>query len=134
MADPLLLSAATFGFTVACTAIATTWSMSRMMAKRDANLIAMMSAHELADAQRFAAVRTEIGDLGESVRHEFGETSAALRQKMHDMEMWGRDYNLSKRTFEIVTGEIKEVIKTLVVKVDNVIMRNGRVDQGRSST
>ncbi len=125
--DPFYLQVGMFLLTIFGTAILTTWRVGRALDARDSVSISLINAHEQKDAERFASVH---GDI-ETVRHDFGETGAALRQRMHEMEMWGRDNNLSKRTFEIVTGEIKESIKTVSEKVDNVISRNAGIDQGR---
>ena len=131
MTDPLALAVATFLFTVFGTAITTTWRVSRMIEERDSKLIAMMSNHELSDTERFAAVRQEVASRSDELRHEFGETGAAIREKMHEMEMWGRDNNLQKGSFKIVTDEIKESIKTISTKLDNQTDRNTRVDRRR---
>ena len=38
----------------------------------------------------------------------FGETVAAARQKMTDMELWNRDTFVSKGTFNLVISQIRE--------------------------
>jgi hypothetical protein len=49
---------------------------------------------------------------------QFGETVAALRQKMNEMELWNRDNFVSKGTFTAVMGEIKENQRRLEEKID----------------
>lgn len=133
MVDPFWLAAGTFAFTVIGTAITTTWRVGRTLDARDGALVKLMADHELSDVQRFAAVRTEISENCETIRHDFGETGIALRQKMHEMEMWGRDNHLQKRTFEIVTSEIKDSLKSITDKVDAQMIRDARVDRGRGT-
>lgn len=127
--ETLVLAAATFVFTVFGTAITTTWRVSRMLAVRDAHFLKMMAAHELADVNRFADVRQKIHEGSETLRHEFGETGNALRQKMHDMEMWGRDNNLQKNSFYKAIETVTASISTLSEKMDRQIMRDARVDR-----
>lgn len=37
----------------------------------------------------------------------FGDTAAALRAKITDVELWNRDNFVSKKTFQAVTDELK---------------------------
>lgn len=129
MTDPLVLALATFLFTVFGTAVTTTWRVSRMLENRDRVFIKMMSDHELADVNRFAAVGTEIIETSDTLRREFGETGIALRQKMHEMEMWGRDNNLQKSSFYKAISTVDTSIKDLSEKIDRQIERDARVDR-----
>ena len=133
MVDPFYLTAGGIVASAFVTAVATTarvtWKVGSMLDERDNQIAKLISEHELQDVERFAKAQDNLRELGETVRHEFGETGLALRQKMHDMEMWGRDNNLSKRTFDTVMIEVKDGVKDIAKKVDSVIMRNAGVDQ-----
>lgn len=126
MTDPLSLAIATFAFTVFGTAITTTWGVSRMLNSRDRAFIKMMTDHEVADVERFASVGREIVISRDTLRSEFGETGSALRQKMTDMELWGRDNNVHKSSFYHVTNAISASITALGSKIDG--LRAGQID------
>jgi Sec-independent protein translocase protein TatA len=57
--------------------------------------------------------RKEIDDRIDLQSREFGETVAALRQKMHEVELWARDTFMRRDGFykikDEVTGALKEV-------------------------
>lgn len=131
--ETLLLAGATFFFTVFGTAVTTTWRVSRMLAIRDAHFLKIMAAHELADVSRFADVRQKIDERSETLRHEFGETGNALRQKMHEMEMWGRDNNLQKNSFYKAIETVTTSINGLSDKIDRQTVRDVRVDRAKAA-
>lgn len=98
--DPVLISAATVVMTVAGTMVSTTWRVSRLVSKYDNTLIKIMAEHELADTQRFAATRASIVEMGDQVGRDVGESMAAIRQKIYEVEMWGRDHLVQKEGLE----------------------------------
>lgn len=98
--DPLYIAAMTLVLTVFGTTVGTTWRVSRIVNKYDATLIRLMNDHELADTRRFAAVQASIIEMGDTVRHEYGETTAAIRQKIYEVEMYGRDNFVNKGDLE----------------------------------
>lgn len=52
-------------------------------------------------------------ERSDSIRHEFGETAAAIRQKLHDVETWNRDNFVRKESFELVIGRIEKSLEKL---------------------
>lgn len=44
----------------------------------------------------------------DTLRHEFGETGAALRVKIHEVETWNRDTFVRKDSFEMVISRIEK--------------------------
>jgi hypothetical protein len=52
-------------------------------------------------------------ERGETIRHEFGETASAIRQKIHDVETWNRDNFVRKESFELVVRRIESSIEKL---------------------
>lgn len=123
MLDPVIVAATTFAFTVLGTAMTTTWRIGRMLDVRDKNFLHLMNEHEIADVNRFADVRQRMIEGNETLRHEFGETGNALRQHMHEMEMWGRDNNLQKNSFDKAVETITASIGGLSEKIDRSISR-----------
>lgn len=125
MTDAIWLALATFLFTVLGTAVTTTWRVGRILDDRDRVIIKMMNDHELADARRFSEANENIGEMGEVLRREFGETGTALRQKMHDMETWNRDTFLRRQSFYEGTKEMASDIKRLLDQVARMDSRRG---------
>lgn len=52
-------------------------------------------------------------ERAETIRHEVGETAAAIRQKVHDVETWNRDNFVRKESFELVVSRIEKSIEKL---------------------
>lgn len=98
--DPALVSVATLVLTVTGTMIGTTWRVSKLVSKYDNTLIKIMAEHELADTQRFAATRASIVEMGDQVSRDVGESLTAVRQKIYEVEMWGRDHLVQKDGLE----------------------------------
>lgn len=98
--DAIYIAAATLVLTVFGTTVSTTWRVSRIVSKYDATLIGLMNEHELADTRRFAAMQASIIEMGDIVRRDFGETTAAIRQKIYEVEMYARDNFVNKGDLE----------------------------------
>lgn len=66
-------------------------------------------------------------ERGDTIRHEFGETASAMRQKMHDMETWNRDNFVRKESFELVVSRIEKSMEKLgdrfEEKLDKIVER-----------
>jgi hypothetical protein len=58
-------------------------------------------------------------DRAETLRHEFGETGAALRTKIHETETWNRDTFVRKDSFEMVIGRLEKSIDKLGDKIED---------------
>lgn len=63
------------------------------------------------------------GERGETLRHEFGETAAALRTKIHEVETWNRDTFVRKDSFEMVIGRLEKSLEKLGDKIEDRIER-----------
>lgn len=57
----------------------------------------------------------------ETLRHESGETGHAIRQKIHEVEMFVRDRFVSKESFELVVGRIEKSIERMGDKLEERI-------------
>ncbi|MCC8946022.1 hypothetical protein H8A97_13155 [Bradyrhizobium sp. Arg62] len=64
--------------------------------------------------------RDSIG-RSETLRHETGEMGAALRTKIHEVEMFVRDRFVSKESFELVVGRIEKSIERMGDKLEERI-------------
>ena len=92
-----------------------------------------VSDHEIADVERFSDVRSAIDDSGDGLRREFGETGMAIREKLREMELWGRDNYLQKTSFYKATEKISDDIQRLADKIDQQTERDNRVDRLRDA-
>lgn len=96
------------------------------MAAHDATMVRMMNEHQVSDTHEFALLR-----------REFGETGAALRQKINEVELWNRDNFVRRDTFSAVTaswhGEVRTRFEKIDEKIDRVVA-GGREQRSRSNT
>lgn len=111
MTDPVIVDAMKIGLTVLLTAVGTTWRVSRILSKYDTTLIQIMADHELSDTKRFAEVHSKIIESGDQVRHDVGEMGAAIRQKIYEVEMWGRDNLVPRIEFKAVAEKVEAFTK-----------------------
>jgi hypothetical protein len=66
-----------------------------------------------------------------SLRREVGETALALRQKVTEVELWGRDNFVKKDSFGIVTDRISQEVKDFAERIDRRLERmEGKIDHG----
>lgn len=54
----------------------------------------------------------------ETIRHESGEMGSAIRQKIHEVEMFTRDKFVSKESFELVVNRIEKSMEKLGDRVE----------------
>lgn len=96
-------------------AVRITWKISRIEKEIRDDFNA-----EIDNCQRDNAklVRESL-DRGETLRHEFGETAAALRTKIHDVETWNRDTFVRKDSFEMVIGRLEKSLEKLGDKIED---------------
>lgn len=59
----------------------------------------------------------------EALRREFGETAAAMRQKITEVELWSRDHLVGKNSFGIVTDRISDELKNFAERMDRRLER-----------
>jgi hypothetical protein len=77
-----------------------------------------------------AEQRKEVDIRLEEIQKRFGENILAIRQKMNDMEIWGRDNFVAKQTFQLVIGEIKTLFTRIEDKLDRRMDRlEGKIDE-----
>lgn len=89
-------------------AIKLTWQASRVEKALRDDL-----RKEVSRLEREAVVR------GDTYRQEFGETAAALRQKIHDVEVFSRDHFVSKDSFETVVSRFERTVEKLTDRLEN---------------
>lgn len=106
--DPLgiYVGIATLFVTIIMAAVKTTAAV----AKHEKTILSVMANHEIKDMERFAEVEVKLAEVADRARRDFGETALALRQKMTDMELWGRDNYVRKDSVWKQIEELKEMI------------------------
>ncbi len=68
--------------------------------------------------ERFAERDRNIAERDTRLHREIGETFAAMRGKIHEMEMWNRDHFVRKESFELVVGRIEKSIEKMGDKLE----------------
>lgn len=89
---------AAFALNAVVTTAAVTWKLSRV---------------ELALSAQITKERKEIDEHIEQMSREFGETVHAMRQKIHEMEVWNRDNFVRRDGFYIVKDELTSAIRSV---------------------
>lgn len=62
-------------------------------------------------------------DRADIIRHEFGETGAAIRQKIHEVETWSRDTFVRKESFEQALRRIESSMDKAVGSMNKTVDR-----------
>ena len=63
-------------------------------------------------------IERKIDEETDNTVHDFGETVAAIRQKMTDMELWNRDTFVTKSTFDVVMQQLRSDAERLADRID----------------
>jgi aminoglycoside phosphotransferase family enzyme len=109
-------------------AIKITWQASRVerslrddAAKGDKELGESMEAqidNLQRDIVKFHRAGMEKSDV---IIREFGETASAIRQKIHDIEVFSRDHFVSKDSFDSVVGRIERSFEKMTDRLEDKI-------------
>jgi hypothetical protein len=107
-------SFATFALGVVAYAVRITWKLSE-----SEKAIRVEMDAQIDNVQRDVVKLERAGiERSETVRNEFGETAAALRQKMHDMETWNRDTFVKNEKFDVAVGRIEKLLEKSVDRLE----------------
>lgn len=100
-------------------AVKLTWKVSRIEKEIRDDLDAQIDnvSRDVVKIERAGMERAE------TLRHEFGETGAALRTKIHEVETWNRDTFVRRESFEMVIGRLEKSIEKLGDKIETRIER-----------
>lgn len=100
---PTIISIAGFVLTAVTTLVAMTWRLSAVVI-------------ELKDA--IAASRAEVEERQEIIVRQFGETAQAIRQKIHEVEIWARDEFVRREGFYKVRDDLVGDLKNMGDKIE----------------
>lgn len=121
--EPAIYVSAGTALAVIGYAIKLTWKVRSIEKEICDNMDAQIDnvQRDVANLQRESLGRAD------TIRHEFGETASAIRQKIHDVETWNRDTFVRKESFEMVVNRIEKSMEKLgdrfEEKLDKVIER-----------
>lgn len=107
MADLAIYISGTAALSAVGLAIRVTWLLSRIEKSLRDDM-----RKDVSRLEREAVVR------GESYRQEFGETAAAIRQKIHDVEVFSRDHFVSKDSFEAVVSRFERTVEKMTDRLE----------------
>ena len=118
MADVgIYIGIGTFAMAVVGYAIKLTWQVSRVEQEVRDDMDAQIDnvQRDIKTMERDSLARAE------TLRHETGEMGSAIRQKIHDVEMFTRDTFVRKDTFEAVMTRIEKSIDKLGDRLEEKI-------------
>lgn len=101
-------------FTILCAAVSLTWRISRLELSLRKEI---RSSHDEVDIKHATAAQ-EYKERNEQNIKMFGESSAALRQKIHEVELWMRDTFVRRDGYYKVQEAMENSIKALGDKID----------------
>jgi hypothetical protein len=107
VADLAIYISGTAALSAVGLAIRVTWLLSRIEKSMRDDM-----RKDVSRLEREAVVR------GEGYRQDFGETAAAIRQKIHDVEVFSRDHFVSKDTFETVIGRFERTVEKMTDRLE----------------
>ena len=100
-------------------AVKLTWKVRDLEAeiRRDIDAQVENLARDVSNLATLCASRAE------TMRHETGEVGAALRTKIHEVEVYTRDTFVRKDSFEMVIGRLEKSIEKLGDKLEDKLER-----------
>jgi hypothetical protein len=104
----LYIALAAFALNFVGTIVGVTWKLTRV---------------EIALRDAITAERREIDGHMERQSREFGETAAALRQKIHEVEVWSRDTFVRSDGFQSVKNELSQEMKDIAKLINQRLER-----------
>lgn len=66
-----------------------------------------------------ARLEQDARERGDTYRNEFGETCSAIRQKIHDIEVFSRDHFVTKDNFESAIRRIENSFDKMTDRLEN---------------
>jgi hypothetical protein len=100
---------ATLALSLIAYAVKLTWKVSDVEKKLRDDMDAKVENMQIEIANE---VKANV-ERADTIRREFGETAAAIRQKMHDMETWNRDEFVRIGSFELVVARLEKSMEKL---------------------
>lgn len=115
------------GFTVQSVVMA--FVFARKLSEVEIGVRREITEHQESDSREFAKIREEIRDEADQARSQVGETVAAIRTKVNEVELFARDEFLRKGSFNAVIDRLE---KRLIRIEDGIIEGFSQERKGRS--
>jgi hypothetical protein len=87
------------------------------------NLSSKLSDMEKRLGSAITAVKTDLETRQDKAVRENGESLSALRQKIHEVEMWARDTFVRRDSFLAVVNEVKQGFNDLGKRIEQRLER-----------
>lgn len=115
----LIIAAVTLVMNALVIAVGGTWALSRM---------------ELRLGEKIEKHRDEVDENAAKATHDFGETIAALKEKIVQVELWTRDHLVRRDSFTTVIDSLGKQIESLTHRLEQRLSRmEDKIDRARSS-
>lgn len=114
MTESELIGSALAGIGLVATIVGMIVKTTRSISKTESYMDAQVEnlQRDVARLEREAMAR------GDIYRQEFGETAAALRTKIHEVEVFARDHFISKDTFTSTIGRFEKALDNLGDRIE----------------
>lgn len=86
------------------------WGMSDRLSKMEGRIMGAVSQHKTSLDESLGEVRKECDDKVEIAERRFGETVAAMQNKIHEFETWTRDTFVRRGSFAEAVGRLESTI------------------------
>lgn len=116
MADiGIYITVGTLFLAILAYAVKLTWQVSRIEKEQRDYMDAQVENLQC----DIGEVKAGGADRAEAIRHETGEMGSALRQKIHEIEVWSRDSFVRKDSFEQVISRIEKSLEKMTDKLED---------------
>ena len=118
MTDSEIIGALIGAIGIVLTIIGMAVKSTRAISKVETEVRADMDA-QIDNLQRDISKFHRAGmEKSDTIIREFGETASAIRQKLHDVEVFSRDHFVSKDSFESVVGRIERSFEKMTERLE----------------
>lgn len=101
------------------------WGLPDRLKEMETRIMAAVQQHKSAIDVAMDKLRADTTETTDTMRHDFGETAAAIREKVSEFEKWSRDNFVRETHFADVMRETREAMRANAKERD---MRLDRID------
>lgn len=107
---------------------------ARALSKMEARLTDRISQVESKNTEKLSQNESKIDDLISKQYHDFGESLTAIRTKITEVELYGRDNFVRREGFYAVQKQLTDDMKVLGEKLDTRLERmEDKLDSARKT-
>lgn len=130
----VVFAAATFVLNIVVTIKNGQWRLPDRLNQLEARITLAVSEHREHTDSLLDKMRRELNAAMDSSSREFGESIHAIKDKVHQFELWARDNFVRRESFTVVNQETREAItkqgdtlgrgiELINLKIDGIISR-----------